>query len=169
MPPLLQNSIEQVFVVPQGYLNLSSAGMPHERHLDKELMSLSRKTSDIDVAVDLGELGEGVVDDMFALEVCAILVEIIRHKDRNIVHPRIAGSSRQQDPVVMLGYSQELSRPVSRTNQSLLVKYEERSRHVSVLGDVVPGVDGEDVGIDSINFVKFGPISPVFIIRAAVS
>lgn len=105
--------------------------------------------TDVDVAIHLRELGEGVVDDMLALELSAILVEAVRHEHGNVIHPRITRRRRQQDPVIVLDDLQELGGPLSTTNQSLLVKYEERSLNVSVLGDVVPAVDGDDPGVDS--------------------
>lgn len=63
------------------------------RHFDKKIGSLADQPPHVDVSVHLGELGESVVNNVLALELSAVLIESIRNKDRDIVHPRVARSA----------------------------------------------------------------------------
>src|SRR5690606_7513182 len=80
------------------------------------------------------------VDDMRPCELRLVLVEAVRKKYREIVHPHIARCSREQDPVVLFGNLEEGLHPCSIPDETLFVKYEERILDFCVLGDVVPGV-----------------------------
>ena len=118
--------------------------MSVERHVHKDAVSVATQHVLLDIVIDFGELREATVDHVPANECRAVLVEAVRHEQRNIVDPCVPGRSRQQDPPVGLCDLDETLHPGTRTNYPLLVKYEERVLDIVVVCDVVPGVDGEN-------------------------
>lgn len=68
MPSLLQYLLEQILVVLQRHLDNMSRRMSLVRHLYKDRCTQAHELADVDVPVHLGELGEGVVHHMLALE-----------------------------------------------------------------------------------------------------
>lgn len=95
MPSVFQHHIQGHLVV----LDLDRYHPPFRvslvRHLHQDLMPLSHQSTLVDVPIHLGELGESVVDDVLALEFRPVLVEVVRHEERDVIHPCIARSTRQ--------------------------------------------------------------------------
>lgn len=59
--------------------------MPYVRHLHKYRVPVSNQFANTYVALNFGELRIRAVDDMFALELGAVLVETIGNKHRNVI------------------------------------------------------------------------------------
>src|SRR5690606_6207185 len=57
--------------------------------------------------------------------------------------PVVARRTAEHDPLIGLGKLEEGLDPRSRSDQTLLIKYEEGVLDVDVVPDVVPGVDSE--------------------------
>jgi hypothetical protein len=110
---------------------------------------MSSQPSHIDVSIHLRELGERVVDNVFSLELGTILIEAVGDEHGNIVHPCVTRRSGQKDPAVLFRKTQELLRPLSRSDESLFVEDEEGVFDVGVLSDVLPGINSENPWVQS--------------------
>jgi hypothetical protein len=69
-------------------------------HLDQYLIAQLDQTSFSYVPVNLRELHERRVDNVFAFELCTILVEAVCDEDRNVIQPRISGSRGKENPLI---------------------------------------------------------------------
>src|SRR4051812_48350306 len=142
MPAVLDDSLHELFVE----VDVLGERMPHRqlrvRHVDQYLLFQLVQTVGSQISVYLGKLREWLVDDMLSLELRSVLVEAIGDEDWNIIHPGVARSSAQEDPVVVRSDLQKCLHPVAASYQPLLVEDEECILYVLVLVNVVPAVDG---------------------------
>src|SRR5690606_8567093 len=122
VPALLRDRVEELFLVIDVDVMLVSSRMSNVWHRHGDLATQTFQLSLLKISLDLGELRPGAVDDMRPCELRLVLVEAVRKKYREIVHPHIARCSREQDPVVLFGNLEEGLHPCSIPDETLFVK-----------------------------------------------
>ena len=112
-------------------------------HGDQDPSAKGPKMVFLEPSVNLRIFGEPGIYRMASFELAFVLVEAVGDEHRNIVAPCIAGRGTEQNPCAVPGYGDEGLRPGAPADHPLLVEYEDRTRFVRILGDIVPGIDGD--------------------------
>lgn len=100
MPSVFHYLSEEFRIVRNEDIFEMASSMSLVRHVHENLVSMPDKLSNADISLNLWERSVIGVDDMLSLKRCSILVESIRHKDRDEVEPGITRRSREKDPLI---------------------------------------------------------------------
>src|SRR4051794_2734967 len=91
-------------------------------HVDQDLVTVLTQLPLVQITLDLGKLGEGCIDDMFADELGFVLVEAVGDEDRYVVHPGVTRGCAEQDPLIRLGDLEKGLDPLTTADKALLIE-----------------------------------------------